>query len=207
MKTQEETNRLLISQISDIKKSLNERPSGSGKLPSTTIANPRGDAKAITTRSGASYKGPKIPSTSFSSPEVLEKEAEVTTDTIPPIDKGSNNDVPPPVIQVPATKNKVVPETPPVPVENPKTTPKSSIPYPSRLSDQKLREKASHQMDKFYQIFQELHFDISFADAIILMPKFASTLKHLLSNKEKLFEMAKTPLNENCSAVLLKKLP
>ena len=39
------------------------------------------------------------------------------------------------------------------------------------------------------------------------MPKFASTIKHLLSNKEKLFEMAKTPLNENCSAVILKKLP
>jgi hypothetical protein len=62
-------------------------------------------------------------------------------------------------------------------------------------------------MDKFFQIFQDLHFDISFADAILLMPKFASTIKNLLSNKEKLFEMARTPLNENCSAVLLKKLP
>ncbi|GJW33243.1 reverse transcriptase domain-containing protein [Tanacetum coccineum] len=39
------------------------------------------------------------------------------------------------------------------------------------------------------------------------MPKFASTFKSLLSNKEKLFELANTPLNENCSAVLLKKLP
>ncbi|GJR03049.1 reverse transcriptase domain-containing protein, partial [Tanacetum coccineum] len=39
------------------------------------------------------------------------------------------------------------------------------------------------------------------------MPKFASTFKSLLSNKEKLFELAKTKLNENCLAVLLKKLP
>lgn len=62
-------------------------------------------------------------------------------------------------------------------------------------------------MDKFFQIFQDLHFDISFADTILLMPKFASTIKNLLSNKEKLFEMARTPLNENFSAVLLKKLP
>ncbi|GJT22061.1 reverse transcriptase domain-containing protein [Tanacetum coccineum] len=62
-------------------------------------------------------------------------------------------------------------------------------------------------MEKFYQIFQDLHFDISFADALILMLKFASTLKSLISNKEKLFELAKTPLNEHCSAVLLKKLP
>ncbi|GKC03177.1 reverse transcriptase domain-containing protein [Tanacetum coccineum] len=51
-----------------------------------------------------------------------------------------------------------------------------------------------------------LHFDISFADALILMPKFASTLKSLISNKEKLFELARTPLNEHCLAVLLKKL-
>ncbi|GJR40263.1 reverse transcriptase domain-containing protein [Tanacetum coccineum] len=54
---------------------------------------------------------------------------------------------------------------------------------------------------------RNLHFDISFADALILMPKFASTLKSLISNKEKLFELARTLLNENCSAVLLKKLP
>ncbi|GKB78830.1 hypothetical protein Tco_0945725 [Tanacetum coccineum] len=62
-------------------------------------------------------------------------------------------------------------------------------------------------MLKFLQIFQRFHFDISFADALLHMPKFASTFKSLLSNKEKLFEMANTPLNENCSAMLLKKLP
>ncbi|GJY88197.1 reverse transcriptase domain-containing protein [Tanacetum coccineum] len=71
----------------------------------------------------------------------------------------------------------------------------------------KLREKAINQMLKFLQIFQRLHFDISFADALLHMPKFASMFKSLLSNKEKLFELANTPLNENCSAVLLKKLP
>ncbi|GJT09685.1 reverse transcriptase domain-containing protein [Tanacetum coccineum] len=59
-------------------------------------------------------------------------------------------------------------------------------------------------MLKFLQIFQRLHFDISFADALPHMSKFASTFKSLLSNKEKLFELANTPLNENCSAVLLK---
>nr|GEV86540.1 reverse transcriptase domain-containing protein [Tanacetum cinerariifolium] len=47
----------------------------------------------------------------------------------------------------------------------------------------------------------------SFADALLLMPKFASTIKSLLTNKDKLFELAKIPLNENCSAMLLKKLP
>nr|GEZ30724.1 reverse transcriptase domain-containing protein [Tanacetum cinerariifolium] len=33
------------------------------------------------------------------------------------------------------------------------------------------------------------------------------TIKSLLTNKEKLFELARTPLNEHCSAVFLKKLP
>nr|GEX85417.1 hypothetical protein [Tanacetum cinerariifolium] len=44
-------------------------------------------------------------------------------------------------------------------------------------------------------------------DALILMPKFGQTIKSLLTNKDKLFELARTPLNEHCSAVLLKKLP
>ncbi|GJT23712.1 reverse transcriptase domain-containing protein [Tanacetum coccineum] len=100
-------------------------------------------------------------------------------------------------------------ETEPVvaPVSVPKPNSKPSIPYPSRLNDQKIREKANNQIEKFYQIFQDLHFEISFADALSLMPKFASTLKSLIGNKEKLSEMARTPLNEHCSAVLLEKLP
>nr|GEU59417.1 reverse transcriptase domain-containing protein [Tanacetum cinerariifolium] len=54
--------------------------------------------------------------------------------------------------------------------------------------------------------FQDLHVDISFTDALLLMPKFASTIKSLLTNKDKLFELAKIPLNENCSAMLRKRL-
>ncbi|GJT04138.1 hypothetical protein Tco_0838600 [Tanacetum coccineum] len=85
--------------------------------------------------------------------------------------------------------------------------PKQNIPYPSRRDDQKSRDKASNQMEKIFQIFQDLRFDISFADALLLMPRFAPTIKSLLMNKEKLLELAKIPLNENCSVMLLKKLP
>nr|GEU34369.1 reverse transcriptase domain-containing protein [Tanacetum cinerariifolium] len=52
-----------------------------------------------------------------------------------------------------------------------------------------------------------LHINITLADALILIPKYQKMLKALLSNKEKLQELANTPLNENCSAVILKKLP
>ncbi|GKB31949.1 reverse transcriptase domain-containing protein [Tanacetum coccineum] len=179
--------------------------SGSGTLPSNTITNPKEDLKGITTRSGVAYQGPTIPTTSSSPPKVVERETEVTKDTVPPTNNGSTEDVQPSVVQV----QPQVPNFEPVvaPVSATKPNPKPSIPYPSRLNDQKIREKANNQIEKFYQIFQDLHFYISFADALILMPKFASTLKSLISNKEKLFELARTPLNEHCLAVLLKKLP
>nr|GEV68693.1 reverse transcriptase domain-containing protein [Tanacetum cinerariifolium] len=85
-----------------------------GTLPSNTIPNPKGEMKAVTTRSGLACEGPSIPTN-------------------------------------------------------------SSLEKPS--------------------------------DAHLLMPKFASTIKRFLTNKDKLFELAKVPLNENCSAMLLKKLP
>ncbi|GJX11655.1 reverse transcriptase domain-containing protein [Tanacetum coccineum] len=177
--------------------------SGSGSLPSNTVANPKSDLKAITTRSGISYQGPTIPTTSSSPPKVVERETEVTKDTVPPTNNGSTKDVQPPVVQphVPNSEPVVTPVSAPMP------NPKLSIPYPSRRNDERRREKANDQIEKFYEIFKDLSFEISLTDALILMPKFASTLKALIGNKEKLSEMARTPLNEHCSAVLLKKLP
>nr|GEU41048.1 reverse transcriptase domain-containing protein [Tanacetum cinerariifolium] len=93
------------------------------------------------------------------------------------------------------------------PVSAPRPNLKPSIPYPSILQDQKLRDKANNQREKIFQIFKDLNFNISFADALILMPKFGPSIKSLLTNKDKLCELIKTPLNEHCSAVLLKKLP
>nr|GFA48129.1 reverse transcriptase domain-containing protein [Tanacetum cinerariifolium] len=66
---------------------------------------------------------------------------------------------------------------------------------------------ANEQIEKFYEIFKDMSFEITFTDALILMPKFASTLKALIGNKEKLSEMARTPMNEHCSVVILNKLP
>nr|GEV50703.1 reverse transcriptase domain-containing protein [Tanacetum cinerariifolium] len=77
---------------------------------------------------------------------------------------------------------------------------KLSIPYPSRRDNEKRRDQANEQIKKFYEIFKEMSFEISFTDALILMPKFASTLKDLIGNKEKLSEMARTTMNEHCSA-------
>ncbi|GJY89511.1 reverse transcriptase domain-containing protein [Tanacetum coccineum] len=165
--------------------------SSSSSLPSNTIPNPRNEAKAITTRSGASYDGPPIP------PPVVEKEPEVTKDTVLP----NTEDIQPPLVQDQNRDKESINE----PFVTQKT--KTSLPYPSRLAKEKLREKDDILASKFMEIFRNLHFELSFADALIHMPKFAPMFKKMLNNKDKLIELTKTPLNENCSAVVLKKLP
>nr|GEZ02619.1 reverse transcriptase domain-containing protein [Tanacetum cinerariifolium] len=185
--------------------------SGSRTLPGNIITNPKEDLKGITTRSGTAYPGPTIPTTSSSS--VVERETEATKDTMHPTNNGSTEDVQPLVVP---TESLILTSEPvnshiiePVAflVSAPRSNHKPSIPYPSRLQDQKLRDKANDQREKFFQIFKDLNFNISFADALILMPKFGPSIKSLLTNKDKLCELARTLLNEHCLVVLLKKLP
>ncbi|GJV22648.1 reverse transcriptase domain-containing protein [Tanacetum coccineum] len=166
-----------------------------GTLPSNTILNPKCEMKAITTRSGVAYEGPLIP-TNPSPKKVVERETEETTDKEQTNFQRSTTHIPPSVNPIPILEPDV-----------PKTLPKPNILYPSRRNDQKFREKASYQKEKIFKMFQDLRFDISFADALFFMPRFAPTIRNLLMNKEKLLELAKIPLNENCSAMLLKKLP
>ncbi|GKD93825.1 reverse transcriptase domain-containing protein [Tanacetum coccineum] len=175
----------------------NQNSSGSGSLPSNTVANPRGDMKAITTRSGVAYDGPSIPPTPSPLPKEVESETEVTKDKVQNTSLGSTAHVQPPVVQDPILEPKVAP----------KPNLKPSILYPSRLNDQKLNEKDDNLALKFVEIFRELHFELSFADSLLHMPKFASMFKSLLNNEEKLFDLAKTPVNEDCLAVILKKFP
>nr|GEX49622.1 reverse transcriptase domain-containing protein [Tanacetum cinerariifolium] len=154
---------------------------GSGTLPSSTITNPKEDLKGITIRSGIAYKGPTIPTTS-SSPKVMERETKVTKDTVPHTNNESTKDVQPPVVQVETQEPSSEPLVALV-VEPVEALVSASKPNPKPL------------------------IPYPFADALILMPKFASTINSLLTNKENLFKLARTPLNEHCSEVLLKKLP
>nr|GFA22236.1 reverse transcriptase domain-containing protein [Tanacetum cinerariifolium] len=84
---------------------------------------------------------------------------------------------------------------------------KPYIPFPSRRDDERRHDQDNEQIEKFYEIFKEMSFKIRFTDALILMPKFASTIKALIRNKEKLSEMARTLMNEHCSEVILNKFP
>nr|GEV95832.1 reverse transcriptase domain-containing protein [Tanacetum cinerariifolium] len=125
--------------------------SGSGTLPSNTITNPKEDLKGITTRSGTAYQGPTISTTSSSLPPTVKCETEATKDTVHPTNNGRTKDVQPSVVQTeslilnsePIIALIIEPVVAPVSALRPNMKP--SIPYPSRLHDQKLRDKANDQ--------------------------------------------------------------
>nr|GFB28211.1 hypothetical protein [Tanacetum cinerariifolium] len=173
------------NQMMQFMQNLYNKPStsNSSSLPSNTILNPKGEAKAITTRSGMSYKEPPIPPTSVNQQEPVEVtkdtepqnfddihpltvQAEVQVDkpTDEPVVPPNSDNIHPPTVQVEVQVDK--------PVEEPSVViTKANLPYPSRLQKEKLREKDDILAAKFMEIFRDLHFELSFADALIHMSK------------------------------------
>nr|GEY91096.1 reverse transcriptase domain-containing protein [Tanacetum cinerariifolium] len=125
--------------------------SDSGTLPGNIITNPKDDLKGITTRRGIVYPGPTIPTTSSSSSPVVERKTEVTKDTVHPTNNESTEEVQPPVVPTESPILTSEPVNSPIiepvasPVSAPRPNQRPSIPYPSRLQDQKLRDKANNQ--------------------------------------------------------------
>nr|GEU48452.1 reverse transcriptase domain-containing protein [Tanacetum cinerariifolium] len=171
----------------------NYNSGGTGSLPSNTIPNPRKDLKVISTRSGVTLTRPSVSPPPLSKEAYREPETKTNQDTV----QLSTENIQPRVAQTQILIYE--------PVVAPK--PKPTIPYPSRVNKQKLREKDDNLALKFVEVFKNLHFELSFADALLHMPKFPLMFKSLLNNKEKLFDLAMTLVNENCSAIILKKLP
>ncbi|GJR63831.1 reverse transcriptase domain-containing protein [Tanacetum coccineum] len=136
------SNQRLESMLGNFIKMNTTSSSGTRSLSSNTVANPRGELKAITTRSGLVLDEPSVPTPpSFINPEEDERVEETFTDP------------------------------------------------------------------EHGQFTIKLHINITLADALILILKYQKMLKSLLSNKEKLIELANTPVSENCLAVIRKKLP
>ncbi|GJW96042.1 hypothetical protein Tco_0177850 [Tanacetum coccineum] len=182
------TQKLKMSYIDQFTKELNHA-STSGTLPSNTIPNPRNECKGITTRSGIVLDGPlpPMPPPYVNPDNEKAKETEVTKDKVQPESS-----------QIPQTFKPSV---------RPLGKPTKTLPYPSRVEYEKKGENDKVQIQKFWEMFKKINVNITLADALILMPKYQKMLKNLLSNKEKLNEMANTPVSENCSAIILKKLP
>nr|GEX51455.1 reverse transcriptase domain-containing protein [Tanacetum cinerariifolium] len=188
----------LTEMMSKLVNSNTASTSGLGTLPGNTVTNLKEDLKGIFTRSSVAYQGPKTPSQSKQGTKVTKDQVQTPSsqDTAP---------VQPLVIQSETQAPVFEPIVAPVSALMPNLKP--FIPYPSRRDNEKRRDQANEQIEKFYKIRKDMSFEITFTDALTLMPKFASTLKALIGNKEKLNEMARTPMNEHCSAVILNKLP
>nr|GEW37710.1 reverse transcriptase domain-containing protein [Tanacetum cinerariifolium] len=191
----------LTDMLSKFMSSNTTSSSGLGTLPSNTITNPKKELKGITTRSGVAYQGPIIP-TPF---KVVKQGTEVTKDQVQTPSSQSTAPVQPPVVQSETQTPISEPVVTPVSASMPNLKP--SIPYPTRRDNERRHDQANEQIEKFYKIFKDMCFEISFTDALIRMPKFSSTLKALIGNKEKLSEMARSPMNEHYLAVILNKLP
>ncbi|GJV36380.1 hypothetical protein Tco_1408857 [Tanacetum coccineum] len=125
-------------------------------------------------------KGPSIP-TNPSPKKVVERETEVTTDKEQTKFQGSTAHIPPPVIPIPIPEPdvpKTLPKTTPIPEPDvPKNLPKPNIPYPSRLNQEKSRDKASNQKEKIFQMFHRFAFDISYRGSLLLSQDFTPTLR------------------------------
>ncbi|GJR72397.1 hypothetical protein Tco_0084762 [Tanacetum coccineum] len=152
------------------------------------------------TRSGLTTAKPFISPHVPPTPRVeVEKEPETLMDEVHITSPVSTAHVPPPGVQ---------PVSPLKPKEDPKPNPhQPKIPYLSRLNKTKLLDKNDVQISKFLKILKQLHFDISLMDALTQILKFTKVLKDLLKDKEKLEELANTPINVECSAILLNKVP
>nr|GEW09502.1 reverse transcriptase domain-containing protein [Tanacetum cinerariifolium] len=154
------------------------------------------DQEALDSAAGGNFLD-KIRQDGLSIIESKSKEPEATKDTELP----STKNIQPLSVQVNQKDKEPIDE----PFVVPKT--KANLPYPSRPAKEKIHEKDDILAAKFMEIFCDIHFELSFADALIHMPKFAPMFTKLLNNKDKLIELTKTPLNENSFAVVLKKLP
>ncbi|GJR57158.1 hypothetical protein Tco_1499320 [Tanacetum coccineum] len=139
--------------------------SGTGSLPSNTVANLKGELKAITTQSGLVLNEPSIPMPPpFINPKEDERVEETFTD--PEHDEFTIK-VPPPLVQKAKQRNFVIHTRDP---RHP------NIPYPSRMNQEKQKEKDDVQIHKFWQMFKQLHINITLADALILIPKYQKML-------------------------------
>nr|GFB01361.1 reverse transcriptase domain-containing protein [Tanacetum cinerariifolium] len=143
--------------------------SGSGTLPSNTITNPKEDLKGITTRSGVAYQGPTIPTLS----KVVKQGTEMTKDQVQTLSSQSTAPVQPPIVQSETQTPVSEPVVAPVSALMPNLKP--SIPYPSRRDNERRRDQANEQIEKFYKIFKDMRMDecLALADlgaSINLMP-------------------------------------
>ncbi|KAM1027851.1 hypothetical protein ACFX2A_041560 [Malus domestica] len=160
-----------------------------GKLPSTTVVNPKGgfeSAKAITLRSGKEVRNKEDEKI-----QLEEDENTYPTTRVPsPMPQPSKT-------SHPSTSGKNVPN---VVISN---TNLPNVPFPSRF----LQSKNEEEEKDVLETFRKVHVNIPLLDAIKQIPKYAKCLKKLCTAKKRVREKEVVHVSENVSAILQHKLP
>ncbi|XP_061366624.1 uncharacterized protein LOC133309812 [Gastrolobium bilobum] len=199
-KNQEASIKNLENQIGQLARQMAERPPGN--FPSDTIVNPKGQCKAITTRSGIVITPVEKTTTASSSKNDSEKEKPAEENVDGHVDRdvtiigGPLNDTPrKKIVKKPSLEErmKALGDNPYV-----------KAPYPQRLKQSAQKQ----QYSKFLEMFKKLQINIPFVEALENMPSYAKFMKSLLSRKHKLKEEMETvSLTAECSAIIQKKIP
>ncbi|KAM1217016.1 hypothetical protein ACFX2J_013242 [Malus domestica] len=160
-----------------------------GKLPSTTVVNPKGgfeSAKAITLRSAKDVRNKEDEKIQLEEDENTYPTARVPS-PMPQPSKTSH----------PSTSGKNVPN---VVISN---TNLPNVPFPSRF----LQSKNEEEEKDVLETFRKVHVNIPLLDAIKQIPKYAKCLKKLCTTKKRVREKEVVHVSENVSAILQHKLP
>ncbi|XP_070679273.1 uncharacterized protein [Malus domestica] len=160
-----------------------------GKLPSTTVVNPKGgfeSAKAITLRSGKEVRNKEDEKIQLKEDENTYPTARVPS-PMPQPSKTSH----------PSTSGKNVPN---VVISN---TNLPNVPFPRRFAQSKKEESEKDILDTF----RKVQVNIPLLDAIKQVPRYAKFLKELCTTRKRISNKEVVKVSENVSAVLQRKLP
>ncbi|GJT27962.1 reverse transcriptase domain-containing protein [Tanacetum coccineum] len=189
--------------------------SNPGTLPSQTMTNPRQQINAITTKSGKTLEEPSIPlipTPDVSNPQ-NEPNLEKSTEKVQNPNLENATHVPPPgeedsiFMEIPNPKAKKTVNVEIQDLNSPRPNSyQSRLPYPKRMRVRE-HDKPSAQYSQFLKMFKQLRLEIGLKDALVEMPKFNKWLSSLLRNKEKLKELTIMTVNDECSAIIMNKVP
>ncbi|KAG9442126.1 hypothetical protein H6P81_017980 [Aristolochia fimbriata] len=173
---------LLTTQVNHLNQGAYERSRGA--LPSNSEVNPKEQVKAITLRSGKTLEElqpkeqPAIEEEQNQKGEEEQRREKVSSPASPRKKKGKD--------ALPITDIDV-----------------RNLPYPSRAKTDILESSFA----RFLEIFKNLQINIPLIEAVRQMPLYGKFLKEVISEKKKTEEQGTILQNENCSAILINKLP
>ena len=204
-KNQEAILKSMETQIGQLSRQLAQRPQGA--FPSDTTPNPNAQCKAITTRSGRVLESPPPSDNGDPLKDKGEESQDTKVDDV--IEEPPKEDEPyvfRPFVEILPYDKKSAPKkkTKKQILEEAGTlAPGAILPFPQRMK----KQNDEKNFTKFLDVFKSLRINIPFAEALEQMPSYAKFMKELLSKKRKLKDDETVALTEECSAIILRKLP